>query len=117
MSMKRYATIVSLAIAASAPAAIGYAADDPSASTEAHISESMKAAGTAAKRDANVVVAAVKEDAEKIGVQAKKAAHEVADATKKGAHEIKEVARDIAAKTKAAVNTGRADQSASRPTQ
>jgi hypothetical protein len=88
---------------ASAPLRMVYAADAPVASTTANISENMRVASAAAKREAILVEAALKQDTEKVKIGAKKVAHEVADATKEGAHAVKVAAKDVAAKTKTSI--------------
>jgi hypothetical protein len=91
MRRNRQAVVLALALA-SAPLTMAYAGDDPPASATANISENVRVASAAAKREVHLV-----------GAAAKKVAHEVADATKEGAHEIKAAAKDVAAKTKMSI--------------
>ena len=110
------AMIVSLLLV-SGYAVAAIAADDPPESTGANVSEHLKAAAAAAKRDAKVVGSAVKEGAQKVGVEAKKVAHTVADSAKKGAHEVTTATKDVVAKSKAALKSDKADRSEKKPAQ
>jgi hypothetical protein len=93
--------IVSVAVASTLSASTRAADEPPETSISAHL----KAAGAEVARESKSLGAAIKEDAVKVGAATKKAAHEVADASVKGAHTVARAAKDVAAKTKAAVTS------------
>ena len=98
MQNRRNAFLAAMALSALGTAT-AYAAEE----SRSGISGDVRAADAAIVRESKVAGAAVKEGAQQVGAAARKMGHQVAGASVRAAHQVKETAKQVGAKTRAAL--------------